>query len=203
MSELRKITVQVVDSKSRAPIQGVGVTWKSGTIDNTEYLALVSSDPPTNQQGVVEFFYPKSQDVTVAVMGRRFGYLTHYQRFTTSLGEFTPDIPQEQWLRRIERGADNVTLTFELQPVPRTRILVLDGAGKPIMADIKIQPSAGDYYQRPIESTDALGVVDIAIRPVLFDIKVLAETQTGLKGETTALLSKTYDAQEQITVQVK
>ncbi len=140
MSELRKITVRVVDAKSRTPIQGVGVTWKSGTIDNTEYLDLVSSDPPTNQHGVVEFFYPKSQDVTVAVMGRRFGYLTHYQRFTTSLQEFTPDIPQEQWLRRIERGTDNVSLTFELQPVRPTRILVLDGAENQLRLTLRFNP---------------------------------------------------------------
>ncbi len=149
MSELRRITVRVVDAKSGAPIQGVGVTWNPGAITNPESVSIKPADSPTNQHGIVEFFYLKSQDVTVAVMGRRFGYLTHYRRSTTSLDEFTPDISQEQWLRRIERGTEDVTLTFELQPVTPTRILVLDSAGKPIAADVKIQPSAGDYYQMP------------------------------------------------------
>lgn len=200
--ELRKITVRVVDATSRDPIQGVGVKWQDAGQSGHEGLRLNLADPSTNPAGVVEFLFPKKRDIAVAVLGRRFGYVTHFERFTTSLKEYTPDISPKDWGQVVARGDDDVELVFELQSIKPTRVMVVDSAGKPVVASVTIQPSWSDYYRMPTQETDASGGVSISIRPVLFDVKVVAETHDGKRGEAIAKLDKNFDIEQRIRVQV-
>ncbi|QDT08512.1 hypothetical protein [Planctomycetes bacterium K23_9] len=201
----RSVIVKVVDAKTGAAIQGVAVKTHSGSVARRNRLRLELGDPATDANGKVVLNLSPEKDYTIAATGRCFGYVTHFDRLTTSTTEYTTDLPANQWIRHLKKGRDDAEVTFEMASVAKSKIQVRDAQGNPVQATLVISPADYDdgYYQLPEITTDPDGMAEFSVRPVFFNVRVVAKTEDGRVGTTLRELPADFQSSEVVSVIVE
>ena len=194
----RTATIRVVDAQTGAGVSEVAVGWDQPV----DEIRIHPGIQVTDKDGKLSVEMPQDA-VDVFVGGRRFGYVTTYQRITTDTSEFTPTVERSNWVKTISPGKEAIDITFELQPVPPLQITVQKEDGTPVIAELNISRHGWTGCQMPPFYSDERGQASVAIRPVMFEIEITALTKTGLKGSLVAELSKNFAESEKVLVVVK
>lgn len=196
----RKATIRIVDEGTGEGVKAVGVSAILHKLGNPPYMHQVPQTV-TDQNGIATLEIPQTQ-CHVVCFGRKFGYVTHYERLSTNPEEYTPPVPAEQWVKKIAPGTQPIEISFKVKPVPPLEIRVVDPQGYPVEAEVSVSAPDWNYYFAS-RDTNSEGLVSIPIRPVLFDVVVRAETKNGKVGEVRKTLSVDLDKRETVTVIVK
>ena len=184
--------VRVVNAATGEGVSEVGIGISSAT-SSKEYLRSQPGMQATDEDGRALLKISRQSGSLIYAIGRRYGYITHYRRMTTSPDEYTPPIEQDEWLREVPAGDEDVDLIFEVTPVSPLKLTVTKEDGTPVVAKIEVwQHGWPKSYIAASEYTDADGQLELPLRPVIFAIDVKASTEDGLVGELEGLeLSKT------------
>lgn len=194
----RTVTVRVVNAQDGAGVSGVAVNWQRAVKE----LRISPGMLVTDEKGIAKLEI--SQDaVDVFIGGRRFGFITPYNRITTDPNEYTPPVERSSWVQAIGAGQDDIAVTFELQPVPPLQIRVQKQDGTPVAAELRISRQDWIGCEMPKVYSNENGLAAIAIRPVMFEIEITATTKDGLKSKQRVTLSKTLNELESVTVTVR
>lgn len=200
----RLVRVRVVDSATGEGVSEVGI----GVSSLTSKPDSLSSHPGmeiSDEDGNALIEIPRRNGRLIYAIGRKFGYVTHYRRMTTWTEEYTPEIEQDEWIREVPAGDENVDLTFKVTPVPPLKLTVTKEDGTPVVAKVEVWRHGGSkQYNAVNEYTDANGVLELPLRPVIFSIDITATTDDGLVGQLNGVeLSKTLTEEESAVIVVK
>ncbi len=195
----RTVTVRVINAENGGNVSGVTVGWES----NVNEVTVKPGMHVTDKEGIAKLEIPR-RAVDVFVGGRRFGFVTPYNRITTNSEEYTPTVERDDWVRRISQGEQDLSVTFELQPVPPLQITVQQEDGTPVIAELRVVPHGWPQpYRMPAFYSDTQGQASIAIRPVWFSVDLNATTEDGMKGSLTIELSNDFTKSENVKVVVR
>ncbi|WP_350494726.1 M56 family metallopeptidase [Roseiconus lacunae] len=196
----RTVTVHVVNAETGDGVQGVGVGWRAPRNGRIRISPGMAS---TNREGIAELRIPsKSTDIYIG--GRCYGFVTHYDRLTTNPDEYTPALEQSEWLQTIEQGNEDLEVSFELRPVAPLQIKVQNEDGTPAEAEIRILRRGWERRSwMPPFFSNKQGQATIPVRPVMFDIDIVATTKNGLQGIRSLQLSREFQQPDIATIIVK
>ncbi|WP_430451780.1 M56 family metallopeptidase [Rhodopirellula europaea] len=195
----RTVTVRVLNADGGAGVSGVGVGW----VSNVDRIPISPGMQATDENGVAKLNIPQ-RSVEIFVGGRRYGFLTQYERISTGTREFAPTLARSEWVKGVAAGDQDIELKFEVRPVAPLKVVVQTEDGTPKAAELQVTRRGwGEHYSMPTIQTDDQGQANIPVRPVMFDIEITATTEDGMQGRIAVKLSRDFDDSESAIVTVK
>lgn len=196
----RTVTVHVVNADTGHGVSGVGVGWGRPNVDDVRISPGMNA---TDGNGVAVLSIPQKA-IDIFIGGRHYGFLTEYNRLTTNPDEYTPTLERTEWVRQVGPDDQELELTFEVRPVAPLKITVQEEDGTPTAAELRIfRHGWSECHAMPVIYSDERGQATIAVRPVMFDIDIIATTKSGLRGTRTLNLSKDFAESETAVITVK